>query len=237
MRWPVAVGLATALVWFQLPDLPLLARIWAALLLVPLPALMVWQARMLRDMAELPRRDAYVSSIVALWALAGITLAVVTFGDIGLAAVGVYGVSPAPFLAWTAGLTVAAVAVLFLFRALGFREAVVTRELLPATRAERRWFVLVSLSAGICEEFIFRGFLLHVLAWATGSTALAVIISSGAFGVLHAYQQPTGALRAAMLGALLAVPLLVSQPIHASIAAHAVIDVIAGLWLHRYLLR
>lgn len=237
MKWPVAVGLATALVWFQLPDLPVLARVWTALLLVPLPALMVWQARLLHGMGELPRRDAYISSIIALWGLAAVTLAIAWLSGISLAAIGLRGVALLPFLAWAAGLTITAVAVLFLVRALGFREAAITRELLPVTGPDRAWFVMVSFSAGICEEFIFRGFLLHLLDYATGSTLLALVISSGAFGVLHAYQRPAGALRAAILGALLAVPLLVGQPLHASIAAHVAIDLLAGLWLARYLLR
>jgi len=35
---------------------------------------------------------------------------------------------------------------------------------LPASRVERRWFVAVFLSAGICEEIIYRGFLIAYLS-------------------------------------------------------------------------
>jgi membrane protease YdiL (CAAX protease family) len=31
----------------------------------------------------------------------------------------------------------------------------------PATRTERRWWVFVSITGGVCEETLFRGFLLH----------------------------------------------------------------------------
>jgi membrane protease YdiL (CAAX protease family) len=66
---------------------------------------------------------------------------------------------------------------------------------------------------------------------------LAVIVSSGAFGVAHAYQQPAGELRAALLGLVLAVPLLTTGSILPAIAAHIAIDLLSGLWLARYLLR
>ena len=82
-----------------------------------------------------------------------------------------------------------------------------------------------------------RGFLLYALHVATGSAVLAVVLSSGAFAVVHAYQQPLGALRAGLLGAILAVPLLLGHPIYAPILAHAAIDILSGLWLARYLLR
>ena len=98
-------------------------------------------------------------------------------------------------------------------------------------------FVLVAISAGICEEILFRGFLLRVLVLATGVTPLAVILSAGAFGVVHAYQSPAGALRAALLGVLLTVPVLLDASLVSAMIAHTLIDLLSGLWLARYLLR
>jgi membrane protease YdiL (CAAX protease family) len=33
--------------------------------------------------------------------------------------------------------------------------------ILPKTAEERRWFVLVAITAGVCEEILYRGFLIH----------------------------------------------------------------------------
>jgi uncharacterized protein len=230
-------GAAAVLVWLLSPELAWPARAWLALLLGPLPALMIAQARMLGDIAELPRRDVYLSSIASLWLLAGLTVAAARFGGMGPAELGFTPVTPVAFLAWTAALTAGGVAVLFAFRALGLRDGVVVRQLMPETAGERGLFVVLSITAGITEEIVFRGFVLHALLVAAGSWPLALLLSSGVFGVVHAYQQPVGALRAALLGALLAVPLLAGGSIYPAIAAHALIDVLSGLWLARYLLR
>jgi membrane protease YdiL (CAAX protease family) len=76
-----------------------------------------------------------------------------------------------------------------------------------------------------------------VLYSATGSIAIALLLSSGAFGVAHAYQRPAGALRATLIGLVLAVPLVIDGSIVPAIIAHAAIDILSGLWLARYLLR
>ncbi len=59
--------------------------------------------------------------------------------------------------------------------------------LFPATWAERRWWVLVGLTAGICEEILFRGFLLHYLRVGMNLT-LALAVAALIFGLQHLYQ-------------------------------------------------
>jgi uncharacterized protein len=238
-RWAWALAaLAAALVaWLQLAPLPFAARAWTTTLLIPLPILMVFQARQLRTLTELPRRAAYISSIISLWLLAGLTAVAVHASDFEPRAVSLFNTKAAPLALWTIALTTAGVATLFGFRALGVREAPILRDLLPQSASERALFTLLSISAGVCEELVFRGFLLHSLTLATGTSAVALVLSSGAFGVVHAYQEPLGALRAALLGALLALPLLLGQPIYASMLAHIAIDLLSGLWLSRWLLR
>jgi membrane protease YdiL (CAAX protease family) len=198
---------------------------------------MVVQARQLGELTEVPRRAAYVSSIVSLWILALVTLVIARLSTFEPHTIGFFTASPGPVALWTVALTAAGVAVLFLFRAAGVREAPVLQELLPQTPSDRMLFALLSVSAGFCEEIAFRGFLLYALDFATGSAVLALLLSSGAFAVVHAYQQPLGVLRAGLLGALLAAPLLLGQPLYAPILAHAAIDLLSGLWLARYLLR
>jgi uncharacterized protein len=236
-RWLAAVIATAALVWFNSPALPWTARLWTTLLLAGLPALMLVQAQQLRDLEVLPRQAAYISSIISLWLLAAVTLIVSSTAGISSSALGFAATPLAPFLLWTGALTAAGVGIVLMFHAAGFRDSELVRQLIPVTGTDRALFLGVSITAGVCEEIVFRGFLLHVLLLATGSLPLALLLSSGVFGVVHAYQQPLGALRAAVLGAMLAVPLLLTGSIYPAIAAHILIDVLSGFWLSRYLLR
>jgi uncharacterized protein len=238
MRMGAALaGAAAVLVWFLSPELAWPARAWLALLLAPLPALMIVQAQQLTGIDDLPRREAYLSSMASLWLLAALTAGVVRLSGMTPADIGLVGLPLHSFLLWTGVLTLAAVAILFVFRAAGFREGTLVRQLMPVTGREKGLFVALSVTAGVTEEVVFRGFVLYALLVATASLPLAVVLSSGVFGVVHAYQHPVGVLRAALLGALLAAPLIVEGSIYPAIAAHALIDVLSGLWLARYLLR
>jgi uncharacterized protein len=230
-------GAAAVLVWVLSPELPWPARAWLSFLLTVLPALMVAQAQQLAGVEALPRRAAYHSSIISLWVLALLTAVVVRLSHLAPAELGFVRVAPLPLLAWSGALTAAGVAVLFAFRFAGFREGPMVRELMPQGTTDRMLFIALSITAGVTEEFIFRGFVLFTLMQATASIPLALLLSSAAFGVVHAYQHPVGALRAGLLGAVLAGSLLLTGSIFPAIIAHALIDILAGLWLARYLLR
>jgi membrane protease YdiL (CAAX protease family) len=72
---------------------------------------------------------------------------------------------------------------------------------------------------------------------ATGSQSLAVFLAATVFGVAHAHQDQLGAFRAALLALVLTVPLLVTGSLYPGIAAHALVDLLAGLWLSKWLLK
>ncbi|CAN5180839.1 hypothetical protein BH20ACT5_BH20ACT5_06330 [soil metagenome] len=98
--------------------------------------------------------------------------------------------------------------------------------LVPRTVPERRLFVGVALTAGFCEEVLYRGFLLAVgAALAPSAPDWALVILAGAvFGVVHAYQGRVGILATGVLGAVLAVLYLDSGSLLLPIAVHALID-------------
>jgi membrane protease YdiL (CAAX protease family) len=227
--WVAAVGFAAA--WLILDAQPTAARIWGALMLVPIPVLVARQTAMAPDAATLPRRQLYTSTIVGLWILAGITAVASRWGNIDAPRLGLVVPPLGPLVIWSVGLTAAGVVVVYVSRALGVRESDMTRRMLPGTLAERMAFAALSLTAGFCEELIFRGFLLHLMHGATGSMIVAVGVTSAIFGWMHAYQQPGGAIRAAFLGALLALPPALAGSIVASMIAHAALDIIAGIFL------
>jgi membrane protease YdiL (CAAX protease family) len=101
--------------------------------------------------------------------------------------------------------------------------------MLPHTRGELVLFRFLSVTAGICEELLFRGFLIWYLGRYTG-VIQAALLSSLAFGVGHAYQGPRGILVTAMIGAFLSGVYLLSGSLILPMIIHGLMDLHAG-WL------
>lgn len=102
----------------------------------------------------------------------------------------------------------------------------------PHTPAELSWWVALSLSAGFCEEFIFRGYLIWAfqpLLGMWGAAAFSVI----AFALAHAYQGAKGILAVGVMGSLFTLVVIVSGSLLPAIALHALVDLGQGLiaWL------
>ena len=62
------------------------------------------------------------------------------------------------------------------------------QKLVPAFGLEMAGFIVVCLTAGVCEELLYRGWLVNYLRAATGSAWVAVAVSAILFGIGHAYQ-------------------------------------------------
>ena len=101
-----------------------------------------------------------------------------------------------------------------------------TLALLPRTAGERRLFTVVGVTAGICEEWLYRGFFLAVVAATTGITAAPVLvaIAAVAFGLAHAYQGRAGIVATGVLGGIMAVLYLDTGSLLLPVLLHAVID-------------
>ncbi len=98
---------------------------------------------------------------------------------------------------------------------------------LPRTKRDYRHFAWLSVTAGIVEEILYRGFLIWYFAlflplWA------AVVASSIVFGIGHGYQGPGYALRTGAGGAAFAVLYLLSGSLWLPIVAHAAVDLLQG---------
>jgi len=87
-------------------------------------------------------------------------------------------------------------------------------------------FSLVALSAGICEEIIFRGFLAFlVLAIFPGAPIyLVIIISTVIFGISHVYQGLQGVIATGLLAVLFMCLFLVTNSLILAILLHFIID-------------
>ena len=107
--------------------------------------------------------------------------------------------------------------------------------MLPHTAAEEAWFVALSLTAGFCEELLYRGYLPWFFApWLGRVGAMAVVAI--AFGLGHIYQGRKGAIRATIAGFVMAAIALLSGSLIPGMIAHALIDIgsgTVGYWLLR----
>lgn len=99
--------------------------------------------------------------------------------------------------------------------------------MLPRTAGERWGFALTALTAGICEEVLYRGYVMWFCAVWTGPIA-AVVLSSALFGAGHLYLGATHVVRAGLVGLVLATIVVATGSLWPAIILHAVIDLVAG---------
>ena len=97
----------------------------------------------------------------------------------------------------------------------------------PETPAEHRRFQLVSITAGVTEEVIFRGYMITLAAlfmpvWA------AAILATALFILAHAYQGVTGMMRIAPISIALAAIFVISGSLWPVIVLHIAVDAIGG---------
>ncbi|MEM1178774.1 MAG: CPBP family intramembrane glutamic endopeptidase [Acidobacteriota bacterium] len=99
---------------------------------------------------------------------------------------------------------------------------------MPRSRRELRWFFGVSITAGVCEEVLYRGFLVAALTPALGLPGAAVA-STAAFGYAHIYQDgAVGFVRTGLVGAGLMGLTLMAGSIWPAVLLYAVVDIAGG---------
>lgn len=236
VRLSLVLLLVAAGAWVLLDPLPWPARAFATFLLVPLPALLMLQARIGDHVPDDAEREAvYQSSALSIWVLAALAMLAARFSDFTRDDLRLV-VPPAGTFALAATATVlAGLAIMAAGRLLHLRESHLVHFLIPRSASEKIAFVGLSFSAGIAEELVFRSFLIAALFQATGSLPLAASLSVIIFAVSHAYQGLSGTLRVALLGVVLTIPFLATGSVFPSIIAHIALDVLAGIVLADWL--
>lgn len=101
--------------------------------------------------------------------------------------------------------------------------------LFPHTIAEKIMWVLLSITAGVCEETIFRGYLQRQFEAFTRSALLGIVLSAAVFGAGHIYQGPRPAFVIGCYGAMFSILAYWRRSIRPGIFAHAWQDSLAGL--------
>ena len=146
------------------------------------------------------RPSLYVNALVTQW---GIVFAILLAMRASGAPLAPIGLSVTVSLTFWAGLICVAVLYAALlvvraraeasssFRAWLLRQTPpIVRRVAPATPSDLRLFAPVALTAGVCEEILFRGIPFHLLS--DLPPPLVIAITAVSFGTLHLYQGRTG---------------------------------------------
>lgn len=101
--------------------------------------------------------------------------------------------------------------------------------LLPRGLMEIILWVVVSMSAGFCEELVFRGYLQRQFLGLLGSGAAAVLVQAVVFGIGHAYQGTKQVVVIVVLGLLYGWLALWCRSIRPGVFAHTWSDIFSGI--------
>ena len=216
-----------------------------------LGVLIPWRGRVrLRHLLLRPSVDTgeklvlYGSTMAFQWVLSGVVLwrAVargLTLRELGLAR---------PLSNELAVLTVAGTLVLGAFQWFNLRRVGHTtgpvadsmrqlaRRILPSKPVEFVAYFALAITAGICEEFLYRGFAIGALSRLGMAPWGVVVLSSILFGLAHSYQGRGGVLGTSLLGVVFGLVRLVSGSLLSVAVWHAAVDIVAGMAGSRYLL-
>ena len=108
------------------------------------------------------------------------------------------------------------------------------RPLLPSSVGELRYFTVLSITAGICEEVLFRGYLIWYLAIYVGHPA-ACVLSGVAFGLGHLYQGRRQAVKIIFVGFVFVLFYVGTGTLWIPMALHALLDAAQGRLAYRLL--
>jgi membrane protease YdiL (CAAX protease family) len=114
----------------------------------------------------------------------------------------------------------------------GGGEDSATQFLLPQGRIELVLWVALSITAGICEEAVYRGYLQKQFMALTRNVPAGIILSALVFGGAHSYQGLAHASVIGSLGALTGVLAYWCRSVRPGMIAHTLQDVLGGFIRH-----
>ena len=188
-----------------------------------------------RDLPRV-RSSVYRAAIVMQWSLTAVTLGLWLGTGRGWSMLGVV-----PQWTWGLAGTALGAAIVIVFvmrqRRAAFEDDEALEEvrdrmrhvepMLPRTPAEMRTFGALAFTAGICEELLYRGFMIFYVSRFTNLLVAALIVSV-IFGIGHVYQGRRGILLTAFAGAFFAALYMVSGSLFIAMLLHALMDLHSG---------
>ena len=104
----------------------------------------------------------------------------------------------------------------------------ISLRLMPRTLIEALAFSALAVTAAVCEEFIYRGFVYAALQLTTGSATVAIVASSALFSLAHLYQGRKGLVSTFILGLAFAISRWATGNLIAATVTHLAVDLLAG---------
>ncbi|MFA8438269.1 CPBP family intramembrane glutamic endopeptidase [Pueribacillus sp. YX66] len=199
------------------------------------------------------RMNYYINSIISLWAptlfiLLIVSLTELTFKQIGFAIPTIQTEPLGPIITYIA----IAIGLLYFLSILysivryhvsdkfkeKFSQAMKKEQaksefylILPTTKKEAKFWNVVSVTAGITEEVIYRGFLIFAFSYLFPSLSIwiVILIVSLLFGLAHTYQGTLGVVRTTIIGLFFSILYLSLGSILPLIVLHFFIDYMGKL--------
>ncbi|RUO55926.1 CPBP family intramembrane glutamic endopeptidase [Pseudidiomarina homiensis] len=215
---------------------------WLMLFIIVLmPVYSLWEADKVKIAILAGRKTkirAYQDAMLFMWLPTLVLLALMAYGafapsDFSLLWLGNLG-------NWIGTVFVVAIAGYFAYSAYTLMHNASARQkfrdvsqnhdwMMPVNKSELRWFTLgLSVSAGVCEELLFRGFIIGALGDSLG-VVVSLILSSLLFGLCHVYQGWMNVLRTGIIGLVLGVIFILTESLWVVIALHALVDIYGGI--------
>ncbi len=115
----------------------------------------------------------------------------------------------------------------------------ITQKIMPRTRKETLVYAALACTAGISEEFLYRGFVFTAFARTIvnyGSpNAAATVLSSAWFSLAHLYQGRRGIITTFVVGMIFVLIRIWTGSLIPAVAAHAGIDLVVGIYGYKLL--
>ena len=224
------------------------------LILAVLGVLVPWRGKVrvgrlmeIPDLGASGRLRLYASTICFQWVIAGLVFWRALARGMNYAELGLTLGDP-----WrTAWIACGATLLLCMGQIFGLRKLVqlpaesrgtlfrITEKIMPRTGPEAAAFAALACTAGVSEEFLFRGFVFAVFVRVAGTAAGAVmwasLFSSIWFAVAHLYQGRKGIITTFVVGMIFAGLRVGSGALLPAMAAHAAVDLLIGLYVPRLL--
>ncbi len=194
--------------------------------------------------SEREKINLYVVTIAFQWVLAvvvawrafarGLTLQQLRLGHTDLETVLGFGVVGAAFVAGLHWLNLRRIGKSQLPTAEALRT--LASRLMPRSEAERIPYFGLAITAGVCEEFVYRGFAMASVERIGVPGVGAVFLVAILFGLAHAYQGRGGIFGTMILGILFGFITLTCSSVIPVMIWHAAVDIVAGIAGPKYLL-
>jgi uncharacterized protein len=113
----------------------------------------------------------------------------------------------------------------------------IAARVLPRDFIEFLPYIALAVTAGVCEEFLYRGFAMAALERAGLPTWFVVLITAVLFGLAHAYQGRSGVAGTSLLGLVFGAFRVLTESIVPVTMWHATVDIVAGIAGRRYLVQ